>query len=195
MFSWREVIEWRKLASRTCALGASNISDLNRRQPFCVCASLDVESVSYSRRREGVPRSAAPRMGRAKRTARRRSWAITRARVGGPSRNRACSYWRASTSLARRHPELVSLFRGSMAGLQAPLSTLPSRTSRCATHDSGQSGLLFLSCQRLSLFTLCRSPGALAYFIFRNAEYNKMWSTNDGCSLDGAFRGFYSAFS
>jgi hypothetical protein len=67
MFSWREVIEWRKLASRTCALGASNIADFNfnRRQPFSVCASLEVESVGYSRRREGVPRSAAPRMGRA----------------------------------------------------------------------------------------------------------------------------------
>src|SRR6266404_5472580 len=64
-FSWREVIEWRKLASRTCALGAIDIADFNRRQPFSVCASLEVESVSYSRRREGVPRSAAPRMGRA----------------------------------------------------------------------------------------------------------------------------------
>jgi hypothetical protein len=31
----------------------------------------------------------------------------------------------------------------------------------------GQSGLLFLSCQRLSLFTLCRSPGALTCFIIR----------------------------
>ncbi len=44
MFSWRELIEWRKLASRTCTLGASNIADFNRRQPFCVCASLEVES-------------------------------------------------------------------------------------------------------------------------------------------------------
>jgi len=54
-----------------------------------------------------------------------------------------------------------------MAGLQAPLSTL-----RLAPHDAlrmtrGQSGLLFLSCRRLSLFTLCRSPGALACFKFR----------------------------
>jgi hypothetical protein len=67
MFSWREVIEWRKLASRTCALEAINIAEFNRRQPFSVCASLEVESVSYSHRREGVPRSAAPRMGRANR--------------------------------------------------------------------------------------------------------------------------------
>jgi hypothetical protein len=29
----------------------------------------------------------------------------------------------------------------------------------------------------------------------QNAEYNKMWSTTDGCTLDVAFRGFYSAFS
>jgi hypothetical protein len=32
------------------------------------------------------------------------------------------------------------------------------------------------------------------YSIVRNAEYNKMWSTTDGRTLDGAFRGFYSAF-
>ena len=193
MFSGREVIEWRKLSSRTCALGGSNIADFNRRQPFLRILGSRVHDLFPQARGCSPKRSS--ENGPRQRTARRRSWTITRARVGGPSRNRACSYWRASTSLARRHPELVSLFRGSMAGLQAPLSTLPSRTSRCATHDSGQSGLLFLSCQRLSLFTLCRSPGALAYFIFRNAEYNKMWSTSDGCSLDGAFRGFYSAFS
>ena len=58
-----------------------------------VCASLEVESVSFSRSSENGPRQ---------RTARRRSWAITRARVGGPSRDRACFYSRASTSLARR---------------------------------------------------------------------------------------------
>ena len=28
----------------------------------------------------------------------------------------------------------------------------------------------------------------------RNAEYNKMWSTNDRWTLDGPFRDFYSAF-
>jgi integrase len=27
-----------------------------------------------------------------------------------------------------------------------------------------------------------------------NAEYNKMWSTTDRWTLDGAFKGFYSAF-
>jgi hypothetical protein len=113
-FSWRKVIEWRKLPSRTCALGANNI-------------------------------------------------AITRARVGRPSRNRACSYLRGSKSLARRHCELASLFRGSMVGLEAPLSTLRLAPRYALRMTRGQSGLLFLSYQRLSLFTLCRSPGALAY--------------------------------
>src|SRR5260370_12841213 len=61
-----------------------------------------------------------PRQG----TARRRSWAITRARVGGPSRNRGCSYSRASRSLAGRHSEEVALFPRSLAGLEAPLPTL-----------------------------------------------------------------------
>ena len=45
-------------------------------------------------------------------------------------------------------------------------------TLRLAPRDAlrmtrGQSGLLFLHCWRLSLFTLCRSPGAQTYFIFR----------------------------
>jgi hypothetical protein len=52
------------------------------------------------------------------------------------------------------------------------LACLHLSTLRLAPHDAlrmtrGQSGLLFLSCRRLSLFTLCRSPGALACFIFR----------------------------
>src|ERR1700751_326091 len=34
----------------------------------------------------------------------------------------------------------------------------------------GQSGLLFLSCQRLSLFTLCRSPGASCAVDFHTVE-------------------------
>src|SRR5260221_1034593 len=87
--------------------------------------------------------------GPCQRTARRRSWAITRARVGGPSRNRACSYSRGSTSLARRHCELVSLFRGSMAGLKAPLSTLRLAPRYALRMTRGQSGLLFLSYQIL----------------------------------------------
>jgi len=87
-FSWRKVIEWRKLPSRTCALGANNI-------------------------------------------------AITRARVGGPSRNRACSYLRGSKSLARRHCELVSLFRGFNGWPGGSPVDASSRTSLCATHDSG----------------------------------------------------------
>jgi hypothetical protein len=54
-----------------------------------------------------------------------------------------------------------------MAGLQAPLSTLRRAPRDALRMTRGQSGLLFLFCQRLSLFTLCRSPGALAYNFFR----------------------------
>ena len=49
-----------------------------------------------------------------------------------------------------------------MAGLQAPLSTLRPAPRGALRMTRGQSGLLFLLCLRLSLFTLCRSPGALA---------------------------------
>ena len=54
-----------------------------------------------------------------------------------------------------------------MAGLQAPLSTLRLAPRDALRMTRGQSGLLFLHCWRLSLFTLCRSPGAQTYFIFR----------------------------
>src|SRR5260370_26160798 len=47
-----------------------------------------------------------------------------------------------------------------MAGLQAPLSTLRLAPRGALRMTRGQSGLLFLLCLRLSLFTLCRSPGA-----------------------------------
>jgi hypothetical protein len=65
-----------------------------------------------------------------------------------------------------------------MAGLQAPLSTLRAAPRGALRMTRGQSGLLFLHCSGLSpsalcrflgapLFTLCRSPGAQAYYIFR----------------------------
>src|SRR5258708_33590005 len=54
-----------------------------------------------------------------------------------------------------------------MAGLQVPLSTLRLAPRDALRMTRGQSGLLFLHCWRLALFTLCRSPGAQAYFIFR----------------------------
>src|SRR5260370_36072299 len=50
-----------------------------------------------------------------------------------------------------------------MAGLQVPLSTLRLAPRDALRMTRGQSGLLFLHCWRLSLFTLCRSPGAQAY--------------------------------
>jgi hypothetical protein len=54
-----------------------------------------------------------------------------------------------------------------MAGLQVPLSTLRLAPRDALRMTRGQSGLLFLHCWRLSLFTLCRSPGAQAYDFFR----------------------------
>jgi hypothetical protein len=54
-----------------------------------------------------------------------------------------------------------------MAGLQAPLSTLRLAPRDALRMTRGQSGLLFLHCWRLALFTLCRSPGAQAYDFFR----------------------------
>jgi len=48
-----------------------------------------------------------------------------------------------------------------MAGLQAPLSTLRPAPRGALRMTQGQSGLLFFHCQRLSLFALRRSPGAL----------------------------------
>jgi hypothetical protein len=57
-----------------------------------------------------------------------------------------------------------------MVGLQAPLSTLRRAPRGVLRMTRGQSGLLFLSCQRLSLFTLCRSHGALACFKVRIHE-------------------------
>ena len=54
-----------------------------------------------------------------------------------------------------------------MAGLQVPLSTLRLAPRDALRMTRGQSGLLFLHCWRLALFTLCRSPGAQAYDFFR----------------------------
>jgi hypothetical protein len=116
--------------------------------PILIGGSHSVSRILGSRVRELFPqaRGCSPKRssenGPRQRTARRRSWAITRARVGGPSRDRACSYSRASTSLARRHPGLVSLFRGSMAGLQAPLSTLRLAPRDALRMTRGQSGAI-----------------------------------------------------
>src|SRR5262249_28650188 len=57
-----------------------------------------------------------------------------------------------------------------MAGLQAPLSTLRLAPRDALRMTRGQAGLLFLFCYRLSLFTLCRSPGALAYNFLQMEE-------------------------
>jgi hypothetical protein len=70
----------------------------------------------------------------------------------------------------RRHPELIYCFRGSMAGLQAPLSTFRRAPRDALRMTRGQSDLLFLYCQRLSLFAPCRSPGAPEY---NNSHYRR----------------------
>jgi hypothetical protein len=62
----------------------------------------------------------------------------------------------------RRHPGVATAcamavqFRGSMAGLHVPLSTLHPRRYRRTYMTRGQCGSLFLHCIRLSLITPCR---------------------------------------
>ena len=55
----------------------------------------------------------------------------------------------------------------SMAGLQAPLSTLRLAPRDALRMTRSQSGLLFLLLLRTFTFALCRSPGALTCFKFR----------------------------
>lgn len=54
-------------------------------------------------------------------------------------------------------------YRGSMAGLCVPLSTLRSAPHGTPRMTWGQHDSLDLYCEGLSPFTPCRSPGALAY--------------------------------
>ena len=54
-------------------------------------------------------------------------------------------------------------FRGSMAGLQAPLSTLCLAPRSALRMTRGQSDLLFLHCSGLSPSALCRFLGALLF--------------------------------
>ena len=56
----------------------------------------------------------------------------------------------------------TALFRGSMAGLHFPLSTLRWRPRGRHRMTRGQGGSLYLSCIELSSTTLCQSPGALS---------------------------------
>ena len=49
----------------------------------------------------------------------------------------------------------------------APQYPYPAPATRQLRMTLAQFGLLFLSCQRLSLFTPCRSPGALAYNFYK----------------------------
>src|ERR1700747_1365185 len=54
----------------------------------------------------------------------------------------------------------IGLFRGSMAGLCAPLSTLRLDPRGQLRMTRGRCGSLLLHRERLSLSTPCRSPGA-----------------------------------
>jgi hypothetical protein len=58
----------------------------------------------------------------------------------------------------------LKTFRGSMAGLPAPLSTLRPRPRGQRRMTRGQRGSLLLRCRGLSPPTPCRSPGALGSF-------------------------------
>src|SRR5690606_36410991 len=73
--------------------------------------------------------------------------------------------WRAQTCCLpplerRRHPG-YQLYRGSMAGLCVPLSTLRATPRGAPRMTRGQHDSLLLCCQGLAPFTPCRSPGAL----------------------------------
>src|SRR5215467_6696610 len=54
----------------------------------------------------------------------------------------------------------IGLFRGSMAGLCAPLSTLRRNPRGQLRMTRGRCGSLLLHRERLALSTPCRSPGA-----------------------------------
>ena len=82
-----------------------------------------------------------------------------------PRRADRRSRWRARTcclplSEQRRHPEFYS-FRGSMAGLCTPLSTLHPNPRRLRRTTRGRCGSLLLHRDGLSPSSPCRSPGAL----------------------------------
>src|SRR6267142_6073141 len=54
----------------------------------------------------------------------------------------------------------IGIFRGSMAGLRAPLSTLRRNPRGQLRMTRGRCGSLLLHRKRLALSTPCRSPGA-----------------------------------
>ena len=64
----------------------------------------------------------------------------------------------------RRHPGYQN-FRGSMAGLRAPLPTLRRYPRGCRRTARGRCGSLLLHRSGLSPPTPCRSPGALPRFL------------------------------
>jgi len=76
---------------------------------------------------------------------------------GSRSRARTCRLPRSET---RRRPKL-NLFRGSMAGLCAPLPTLRLHPHKCRRTARGRGGSLRLPRGGLAPPTPCRSPGAL----------------------------------
>ena len=77
----------------------------------------------------------------------------------GRSRSRARTF-RLPRSETRRHPKL-NLFRGSMAGLCAPLPTLRPHSHEYKRTARGRGGSLRLPRGGLAPPTPCRSPGAL----------------------------------
>ena len=79
----------------------------------------------------------------------------------GHSRSRVRPYC-LPRHLQRRHPGL-NHFRGSMAGLYAPLPTLRRHPRGCQRTARGQCGSLLLHYDGLSPSTPCRSPGAQVF--------------------------------
>ena len=93
---------------------------------------------------------------------------------------------------ARRLPDRRT-FRGSMAGLCAPLSTLRRHPREYRRMTRGQCGSLDLHCKRLALSTLCRSPGALAGTLIAERPVRRSERAHSATALPWVFDG-QSAF-
>ncbi len=79
-------------------------------------------------------------------------------------------------SLQRRHPKVV--FRGSMASLHFPLSTLPHALAGRRGMTRGRCGSLYLQRMNLAFTTICRLTGAFKEIEMRlllRTALNLLW--------------------
>jgi len=126
--------------SRPCAGGVG--SSPSRRGPMAVAPVVGHETSRFPRRERPHMPGSSTTPGRPRRSR---------------SRTRTCRLPRSET---RRRPNL-NLFRGSMAGLCAPLPTLRPRPHKRKRTARGRDGSLRLPRDGIAPSTPCRSPGAL----------------------------------